>query len=64
MRLVMATSNGFSHSTCSLPRNACTMGALRRVPRLSQLHSFCRVLLKDPKSPQPDSLSPFDLTKG
>src|SRR5216684_2694746 len=26
----MPTSNGLSHSTCSLPRNACTMGAFRR----------------------------------
>src|SRR6266481_3964808 len=26
----MPTSNGLSHSTCSLPRNACTIGAFRR----------------------------------
>src|SRR6266853_1768692 len=45
----MPTSNGLSHSTCSLPRNACTMGAFRR--SASARTSSCA-----PSHPEPQNM--------
>jgi hypothetical protein len=39
----MPTSNGLSHSTCPLPRNACTMGAFRRSARATIHHVRPRI---------------------